>query len=299
MKLAGPLAALGVSSLALAQAASAVPVPPPGTNAINYTANLAALNHSQATGQITLAVTENKAVITETASGLADKLRGKSYPHMQQIRIDGHGQCPTMADDRDHDGTVSDREGAAQYGPAGATLSTSGDTSPKAMTNPAGAPHGQSFKYSRTIVLDAKTADALKGGKAVVVVDGLDPASLSAKARAQKSDSAPSLPAAVTAPALCGVLAAGEAGAGIPKTPVVPAPNSPDEPKQPPHAPGGTNPGSPDNPGGSNPSEPGGPTTPGGTTPGSPTNPGGTTPGTPGGPTGGSPSGGPVAPPRA
>jgi hypothetical protein len=46
----------------------------------------------------------------------------------------------------------------------------------------------------------------LKNGTAVVVVHGLDPATIPPAARAAKSDLVPSLPLAATSPALCGKL---------------------------------------------------------------------------------------------
>ncbi|XTR52232.1 LPXTG cell wall anchor domain-containing protein [Pseudarthrobacter sp. So.54] len=44
----------------------------------------------------------------------------------------------------------------------------------------------------------------------MVVVHGLDPATLSAAGQAAKSDLAPTLPLAATSPALCGTLTAGQ-----------------------------------------------------------------------------------------
>jgi hypothetical protein len=46
----------------------------------------------------------------------------------------------------------------------------------------------------------------------VVVVHGLDPASLSKKAQKEKSDLVPSLPLAATSPALCGPISSMPAG---------------------------------------------------------------------------------------
>jgi hypothetical protein len=46
----------------------------------------------------------------------------------------------------------------------------------------------------------------------VIVVHGLDPATLSKKAQKEKSDLVPSLPLAATSPALCGVLSSMPSG---------------------------------------------------------------------------------------
>jgi hypothetical protein len=72
---------------------------------------------------------------------------------------------------------------------------------------------GSSFTYQRTITLDAKTLASLQSGTAVVVVHGLDPATLPAGAQKEPSDLVPSLPLAATSPALCGTLTAMPAGA--------------------------------------------------------------------------------------
>jgi hypothetical protein len=69
---------------------------------------------------------------------------------------------------------------------------------------------GASYTYQRTITLDAKTAASLQAGTAVVVVHGLDPATLPAAAQKEPSDLVPTLPLAATSPALCGTLVASQ-----------------------------------------------------------------------------------------
>ena len=146
-------------------------------------------------------------------TGLAATFGGKPYPHVQHIHIGAKGSCPTMAADTSGDGVISTTEGAPAYGGIGTTLSTSGDTSPAAGTTLTVAPSGSSINYSRTINLDSKTLASLKSGTAVVVVHGLDPATLSKKAQGEKSDLVPSLPLAATSPALCGTLTASQMSA--------------------------------------------------------------------------------------
>jgi hypothetical protein len=198
---AGALAAL---ALAMPSAASAA------TDTTSYQATLDALNGSNASGDFTLSLNGDQATITEHVSGLAAKLPaslgGGAYPHVQHIHIDGQGQCPTMSADKNGDGIVDTVEGQPAYGAIGTTLSTSGDTSPAAATNIKVAPTGSDFTYSRTITLDSKTVSALQSGKAVIVVHGLDPATLSKQAQSEKSHLVPSLPLAATSPALCGVV---------------------------------------------------------------------------------------------
>jgi hypothetical protein len=128
------------------------------------------------------------------------------YPHVQHIHINAAGTCPSASADKNGDDVVSTTEGAPFYGAIGTTLSVSGDTSPAAGTNVKIAPSGGSYNYSRTITLDSATLSSIKDGKAVIVVHGLDPSTLSAQAQAEPSDLVPSLPLAATSPALCGPL---------------------------------------------------------------------------------------------
>jgi hypothetical protein len=200
-----PVAALGVAGLGFG-----LPTAASAAGSDSFQANLKALNHVTGSGDLMLMLNGNQATVTEHVNGLAAKFGGAAYPHVQHIHIGGKGQCPTTAADSNHDGVISTTDGAASYGGIGATLSTSGDTSPKAGTTLTVAPTGGSFTYSRTFTLDAATMSAVKGGTAVIVVHGLDPATLSKKAQGEKSDLVPALPLAATSPALCGVLAASQ-----------------------------------------------------------------------------------------
>jgi hypothetical protein len=178
------------------------------TGAPSYQAKLQALNNSGASGTVMLTLNGSQATITEHTDGLAATFSGNPYPHVQHIHINGKGTCPTPAADINNDGVVNTTEGGPSYGPIGTTLSTSGPTNPAAGTVLNIAPSGAGFDYSRTITLDAATLSALQANTGVVVVHGLDPATLSAKAQAEKSDLVPALPLAATSPALCGPLVA-------------------------------------------------------------------------------------------
>ncbi len=211
-----PVAALGAVGLGLALPATASAASPS-----SYQANLQALNHVTGSGDFTLNLSGSTATITEHVNGLAAKFSGKAYPHVQHIHVGAKGQCPTTSADANNDGVISTTEGAASYGGIGTTLSTSGDTSPKAGTTLTVAPSSGSFTYSRTIKLDSATLASIKAGTAVVVVHGLDPATLSKKAQAEKSDLVPALPLAATSPALCGTLTASQMSSvpgGAPQT---------------------------------------------------------------------------------
>lgn len=199
--------AMGLGGLGMGAALLA-----PGTafaSTTTYQATLNPLNNAQgASGTLTLALNGSQATISEQVSGLAATFNGKPYPHVQHIHIGAQGVCPPSSADTNHDGVISTTEGAPFYGGIGTSLTLTGDTSPSAGTNLATMPSGGSFTYNRTITLDSATLSSLEAGKAVIVVHGLDPSTLSAQAQSEPSDIVPSLPLAATSPALCGTLVA-------------------------------------------------------------------------------------------
>lgn len=197
------LAAAGVATVGMTAPAVAA-------GSTTYKATLSPLNKSTGSGTVTIELNGDQAVVTEHVSGLAATFNGSAYPHVQHIHIGAQGTCPTAAADKDGDEVVSTTEGQPFYGPIGTSLTLSGDTSPAAGTALTVAPSGAGFDYSRTITLDAATSAALTAGNGVIVVHGLDPATLSAKAQAAKSDLVPTLPLAATSPALCGTLVASQ-----------------------------------------------------------------------------------------
>ena len=176
----------------------------------SYQATLGQLNCSSASGSVMLHVNGDQAHVALNVSGLAPTFNDAPYPHVQHIHVGAKGQCPAPAADTNGDGVISTTEGAPSYGKIGTTLSTSGDTSPAAGLDLKLAGQGGSYTIDRTFELNAETKKALHDGTAVVVVHGLDPATLSAAGQAAKSDLVPSLPLAATSPALCGTLAAGQ-----------------------------------------------------------------------------------------
>jgi hypothetical protein len=201
--LAAPSVAVGLAVLAMPGIASAA-------DSSSYQAQLGAINGSNASGSVMISLNGSEATVTEKVSGLAAAFNGAAYPHVQHIHIGAKGECPTPAADTDGDGVISTTEGGPSYGAIGATLSTSGDTSPAAGTTLEVAPSGGSFSYERTFTLDDATLSSLKAGTAVVVVHGLDPATLPTAAQSKPSDLVPSLPLAATSPALCGTLTASQ-----------------------------------------------------------------------------------------
>jgi hypothetical protein len=201
--LATTTAALGIGIFAVPGVASAA-------GGTSYQAKLAAINGSGASGSFTLTLNGTTATIDEKVSGLAASFNGQPYPHVQHIHGGAQGVCPGMSADSSKDGVISTTEGAPSYGGILTSLTRSGDYSPAAGTTLTTAPSGSSYTYTRTVQLDGKTIEALKGGTAVIVVHGLDPAKLPAAAQSEKSDLVPSLPLAATSPALCGKVVASQ-----------------------------------------------------------------------------------------
>lgn len=203
LRLLAPATAIGIAAM-LPGVASA-------SSTSTFQAKLNPLNHvANGFGSLTLTLNGNQATITEQVTGLAATFMGAPYPHVQHIHGLAAGECPSAAADTNGDGVVSTTEGAPSYGAIVTTLSVTGDTSPAAGLNIKAAPSGGSYTYSRTITLDAATLGTVLAGKGVIVVHGLDPATLSPQAQAEKSDLTPTLPLAATSPALCGALVASQ-----------------------------------------------------------------------------------------
>lgn len=199
--LAVPTLALGALALSSTPAAAADQ---------SYQSTLGQINGSSASGTITVDVTGNQAHAVLKVSGLAASFMDAPYPHVQHIHGGAQGVCPAPAADANGDGVISTTEGGPSYGEIATTLSTSGDTSPAAGLDLKLAGQGASYTIDRTFELNAETKAALEAGTAVVVVHGLDPATLGAAAQSAPSDLVPSLPLAATSPALCGALKAGQ-----------------------------------------------------------------------------------------
>ncbi|WP_104167673.1 CHRD domain-containing protein [Arthrobacter sp. SX1312] len=180
-----------------------------------YSSTLGQLSGTTGSGTITLDVVGDKAKVNLQVSGLAETFMDAPYPHVQHIHGGAKGQCPTVADDANGDGILSTTDGAASYGGILTTLSTSGATTPAEGLNLALGGQGGSYTVEREITLDMATQEALAAGTAVVVVHGLDPATVTATPEAfnAPSDLEPSLPLGATSPALCGVLVEQQMGA--------------------------------------------------------------------------------------
>jgi hypothetical protein len=171
-------------------------------------AHLNPLNNAGTRGNSDVVVNGLRAHVDIDAYGLA-----RNLPHAEHIHFgaEARHECPSVFDDKNGDFRLSTTEGAPAYGPIKASLTTKGDTSPASAlavdrfpTAPKGAIH-----YNRSIDFSsAAVARAIKNGKGVIVIHGIDYNNNGTYdfMSAGKSDLDPSLPAEATDPALCGVL---------------------------------------------------------------------------------------------
>ena len=175
---------------------------------VHLDAHLNPLNNSGTRGHSDVEFHGRHAHVDIDAYGLA-----RNLPHAEHIHFgaDARHECPNVFDDANGDFRLTTSDGAAAYGPIKKSLTTRGDTSPASAlavdrfpTAPQGAIH-----YDRSITFSsAAVAHAIKNGKGVIVIHGIDyndNGKYDFKS-AGKSDLDPKLPAEATDPALCGVL---------------------------------------------------------------------------------------------
>jgi Cu/Zn superoxide dismutase len=146
-------------------------------------------------------------------------------PHAAHIHFGAtaRNECPTASDNNaaalsgetDPHQHFTTTEGAPAYGEIVVSLTTTGDTSPASGLAVDRFAVGDNFEYSRgDVQVSDEVAQAILGGKAVVVVHGVDydgSGTYSAGSRGV-SDLDASLPGEATDPALCGVLNATPVG---------------------------------------------------------------------------------------
>lgn len=178
-----------------------------GSGEVETDARMNPLNNSGAYGHAEVGVMQRRLDVEIDVRGLAPNL-----PHAQHIHFGAQArhECPTVADDTNGDFRLTTSEGAPAYGPIRVSLTTRGDTSPASAlavdrfpTAPMGVEH-----YDREIRTQADVAHAIRQGKAVVVIHGVDYNDNGKYdfRSAGKSELDPSLPAEATDPAVCGVL---------------------------------------------------------------------------------------------
>jgi hypothetical protein len=121
---------LALAGLPFATGASSMPQ---STGTISYEAHLASLNNSGASGTAHLTLNGTLMTVSIDAYGL---LPGHTHDQHIHGSLDGTvATCPTMAQDTNHDGFVSVREGASKYGPIKVNL-----TSPQTPFGPSPDP---------------------------------------------------------------------------------------------------------------------------------------------------------------
>ena len=136
----------------------------------------------------------------------------EDQPHAAHIHFGAQArhECPTLADDTNHNGHLNTTEGAPAYGPVVLSLTTRGDTSPAsllAIDRFDTATNG-TINYEREGLFrtGSGVAAAIAAGKGVVVIHGVDYNKDGVYSGTARSDLAPSLPTEATDPAMCGVL---------------------------------------------------------------------------------------------
>jgi serine/threonine protein kinase len=173
-------------------------------------------NHVTGSGEALVRLDGDRAAVTVTTSGLDN---GEELVHLMHIHAGGKGQCPPASAARRHNGhlAISTNDGINYYGPPVQALTTHGDTRVASILAFHRFPSGGALHYTRTIVLPASVAAAIRGGDAVVVVHGTDYDGTGIYSGVlDASELSKSVPATATAPALCGqLLAAQNASSGI------------------------------------------------------------------------------------
>ena len=185
-------------------------------------AQLHELNNSGASGTASAVVRNQKIRHIEVhAKGLSP-----NAPHAQHIHYGQQAlnECPTLAQDVNHDGRLTTAEGLPAYGPIVVSLTTKGGTTPASALDVTRFPVSQngSYDYSRNNLKFTRVAgtghsggagtakqiaDAVRAGEGIVVIHGVDynhNGMYDFSAGASELD--PKLPAEATDPALCGVL---------------------------------------------------------------------------------------------
>jgi hypothetical protein len=205
-----------VTLLAVAAALMWLALSGPAAADTTVTARLHPINGSGVHGTATVTARDDGSLtVVIHGSGYAPGL-----PHAQHLHGSiggGHFMCPTMKDDTNGDGVVTNEEGAGEYGTIFMPLTTRGDTSPKsglALKRMPVADSAGRIDYRRTFT-PAEVPDSLIRhlSDVHIVQHGIDHngngrydmAALGVSTFA-KNLGIPGVPEEVTDPAACGVL---------------------------------------------------------------------------------------------
>jgi hypothetical protein len=162
-------------------------------------------NHVTGSGDAAVVLRGNSATVSVDTNGL---LNGQ--PHAMHIHAGGQGICPPASAARIHNGhvSISTSNGIRFYGPPEVALTSRGDTGRDSIIDFTRFPTVGNIRYKRTITVPAGVAGAIKAGKAVIIVHGIDYNGNGIYDNVlDRSELKRSLPGESTAPALCGTLA--------------------------------------------------------------------------------------------
>lgn len=204
------LAAAGIALLALPTAAAA------DSHTQGFTAELGQANASGANTNAQLWLDGNELTVSIQGQGFFD-----GFPHAMHLHGEpgGDNVCgplnPEEAGfddkDADGDGILSVIEGAADYGPVAASLTTEGDTSPESALAVDRFPATSTLDYERTFEVSDDIARNLSSLHIVVHALDLDGSGEIGTVDIESSLD-PELPIEATAPAACGQITAMAAG---------------------------------------------------------------------------------------
>ncbi len=133
----------------------------------------------------------------------------KGSAHAMHIHAGAQGICPPASAARLHDGhfSINTGDGLKYYGSPQASLTDTGDTSPKSIVDFPRYSSAGDIRYKRTFVIPTSLANEIRSGDAVLVIHGIDYNGNGVyDGVLGVSDLYKSLPAEATAPALCGPL---------------------------------------------------------------------------------------------
>ena len=203
--IAGSLALLAVAAVVVVVLLAS------GSSSVKGAPSQAALaevptNHVTGSGEATVHLDGNRAAITVTTNGLDN---GAELVHLMHIHAGGKGECPPASAARLHNNhlAISTTDGINYYGPPVQALTTHGDTSVASILAFPRFLSGGNLHYTRTIVLPASVAAAIRADDAVIVVHGTDYDGTGIYSGVlDASELSKSVPATATAPALCGRL---------------------------------------------------------------------------------------------
>jgi hypothetical protein len=179
-----------------------------------FQANLTQMNKSGANGTVSVQLNGDQVKVTEHVSGVVPGMAHAQHLHFSKTSTH---TCPAPSADKNNDGIVSTLEGAGAYGGVKASLTKSGDTSPKAALALKQFPTAKNgtIDYSRTIKVSDSLAQAIQKGQVAVVVHGIDvngngkyDTDAGTSPLAKQLAGMKNFPLEGTAPAACGVLTA-------------------------------------------------------------------------------------------